>query len=352
VPPEFLFLQWPERQLAQLVLRPAEVAYRGLPVSFRFAYLTPRIAVSMLGAWVMTFAAASPFPRRTTRPDGSQGLELAGADTPILLPQQVEALLGSTLTRAQHEQLDRPAAFLWDRVELTAELVLTLRDGITSAGRAVPRAGQPQAAQLAGLGARLRPGLARLLLAEVLAADPATAPQLADRAATLYAQTVRSIVESTAPAGTYTLGHLARYNGGQGKAAALRSVVGFDADLAGRFQAVGPLPLPRVPDEEDEPDSDDDGSGVISLQMADLKMRVDDVHQSYGLLLQEAHDAHAVATGLRADLGARLAAIEARLPAGTGGLSGMDDHAALTMLVWRIRDEAAAASQRASTSPP
>ena len=81
-------------------------------------------------------------------------------------------------------------------------------------------------------------------------------------------------------------------------------------------------------------------------------IRLDDLHQSYGLLLQEAHDARAIATGLRADLNGRLAAIEARLPAGAAGLSSMDDHAALTMLVWRIRDEVAAAGQRAPTAPP
>jgi hypothetical protein len=187
------------------VLRPAEVALNGPPVQFNLAYFTPRIAVSMMNAWVMSFAAEAPYPRRTTRPDGSQGLELAGAYTPILLPQQVEALLGSTLTRAQHEQLDRPATFLWNRMELAAELVLTLRDGITGAGFAIPRTGQQAAARLAGLGARLRPGLARLILSEVLMTGPSGAPQLADRAASLYAQTIRSVVESTAPVGTYTL---------------------------------------------------------------------------------------------------------------------------------------------------
>ncbi len=103
-------------------------------------------------------------------------------------------------------------------------------------------------------------------------------------------------------------------------------------------------------------DSDDDGSGATSMQMVDLKLRMDYLHQSYGLLLQEAHDARAIATGLRADLNWRLAAIEARLPAGAAGLSTMDrasdDHAALTMLVWRIRDEVAAAGRRASPAPP
>ena len=331
------------------MLRPAEVEFNGPPVQFNLAYFTPRIAVSMMNAWVMSFAAEAPYPRRTTRPDGSQGLELAGAYTPILLPQQVEALLGSTLTRAQHEQLDRPATFLWNRMELAAELVLTIRDGITGVGFAIPRTGQQAAARLAGLGARLRPGLARLILSEVLMTGPSGAPQLADRAASLYAQTIRSVVESTAPVGTYTLGHLAQYNGGRGIAAALRSVVGDDADLTGRFQAVGPLPLPRISDEDDALDSDDDGSEPASVQMADLKLRVADVRESYALLLQEAHDARAIIAGLRAEFGARLTAIEARLPAGPGELSSMDDHAALTMLVWRIRDEALGVS--ASSSP-
>ncbi len=76
-----MFLQWPEPRLAQLVLRPAEVAHFGPPVSFRMAYLTPRIAVSMLGAWTMSFASASPYPRRTTRPDGSQSLPLRAITT-------------------------------------------------------------------------------------------------------------------------------------------------------------------------------------------------------------------------------------------------------------------------------
>ncbi len=53
--------------------------------------------------------------------------------------------------------------------------MLALRDGITGVGRAILPEGQMQAAPLAGLGARLRPGLARLLLVEVLADDPESA---------------------------------------------------------------------------------------------------------------------------------------------------------------------------------
>jgi hypothetical protein len=85
--------------------------------------------------------------------------------------------------------------------------------------------------------------------------------------------------------------------------------------------------------------------------MLDLMERVATLRQSYTLLLEEAHDALAITTGLRADLNGRLAAIEARLPAGTAGLTTLEDHAELAMLVMRVRDEVATAGQRAAAAP-
>ncbi len=51
------------------------------------------------------------------------------------------------------------------------------------------------------------------------------------------------------PAGTDTLGHrdLARHSGGQGMAEALRSVVGSDADIHGRFTAAPATALQQLP---------------------------------------------------------------------------------------------------------
>ncbi len=73
---------------------------------------------------------------------------------------------------------------------------------------------------------------------------------LTGRALELYAQTVCSIVGSTAPAGSYTLAvevvRFNRYSGGRGRSEALRSVVGSDVDIRGRFTAHGPVSLPPL----------------------------------------------------------------------------------------------------------
>ena len=53
-------------------------------------------------------------------------------------------------------------------------------------------------------------------------------------------------------------------------------------------------------------------------------------------------------SGLRTDLGGRLDAIEARVPQGPSALATSEDHAELTMLVMRVRDEASTASAEAS----
>ncbi len=70
------------------------------------------------------------------------------------------------------------------------------------------------------------------------------------------------------------------------------------------------------------------------------------VRRSYALLLEEAHDTRAIASGLRADLGRRLDAIEARLPQGPSVFATSEDE--LTMLVMRVRDEASTESAEAS----
>ncbi len=70
-------------------------------------------------------------------------------------------------------------------------------------------------------------------------------PRLAERSLGLYARAVCTVLSSTAPAGTYTLGHLVRCGGGRGMADALRTVVGNDSDTTGRSTvapAVAPPP--------------------------------------------------------------------------------------------------------------
>jgi hypothetical protein len=85
--------------------------------------------------------------------------------------------------------------------------------------------------------------------------------------------------------------------------------------------------------------------------MVALMDRVATLRQSHALLLEEAHDARAITSGLRADLNGRVAAVEARLPAGTAGLTTLEDRAELAMLVMLVRDEIATAGRRAAAAP-
>jgi hypothetical protein len=238
IPRAYEVLRWPIQVLGQFALAPAEVAAYGQPLELRPAYLSFRTAAS-----VVAHTSTVAYPRRITTPGGAELLAWAGEGAPILSDRQVQELLETDLSEEQCSQLDAIPPLLWGRLRGAAEMAFALRVSVALLGIALPAEVQARAAHLAGLGARIRPALCRMLLTEVLATGTGAPQRLAVRAQIIHAQTVRRVVSSTAPEGSYTLGHLSHYQGGRDSAGALRSVVGADTDIGGRFGPAGPLSL-------------------------------------------------------------------------------------------------------------
>jgi hypothetical protein len=290
----------------QFALGPAEVAAYGQPLEFQPACLSFRTVASVVATWSMSHTSTVAYPRRVTTPGGAERLAWAGEDAPILSDRQVQELLETDLSEDQCCQLDAIPPLLWDRLRAAAEMAIALRvGGIARVGLALPAEAQARAAHLAGLGTRIRPALCLMLLAEVLATGTGVPQRPTARAQVIHAQTVRRVVSSTAPKGTYTLGHLGHYQGGRGSNAALRSMVGADADVGGRFGPAGPLSLPALPgvDDGDDEGSEFDDEDEPDPRLAAALERMSSLRQSYALLLEEAHDSRAVVGGLHADFG-------------------------------------------------
>ncbi len=197
-------------------LAPAEVAAYGQPLELRPAYLSFRTAASVEATWSMTHTSTVAYPRRITTPGGAQRLARVGEGAPILSDRQVQELLETDLSEGQCSQLDAIPPLLRGRLRAAAQMAFALRVSVARVGIALPAEVQARAAHLAGLGARIRPALCRMLLAEVLATGTGAPQRLTVRAQIIHAQTVRRVrvVSSTAPEGTYTLGHLSHYQGG------------------------------------------------------------------------------------------------------------------------------------------
>ncbi len=165
-------------------------------------------------------------------------------------------------------------------------------------------------------------------------------PRLAGRSLALYAQVVHIILSSTASAGTYTLGHLARHSGGQGMEETLRSIVDSDANIHSRFTAapavaLPPLPLESTSDPEAEGD-DDESDGSVAV----LADRGEELRVSNTLLPEEAHAMRVIVGSLRTDLHGCLAAIEARVAPGRAPFASMEDFGEALEPTMRVRDQA------------
>ena len=308
------------------------------------SWVTARSMASLMASWSIGHCPENPYPRVELE-SGRQRrrMALGGTRTPLLSDAALWRLLGRTGRVDPHfcRSLDLEYPCLFGRTTALAEAVVSIRELLRGVALS-PSLQAPQARTnlggLALMGKRMLPHLLEVVLAECLpgrAEDRRRTWTMA--AANLFRNTSSTVANAIAAHGTYTVGHLERFQGST-REQALTFIVGPDEAASGRFDLARECPLPDM------------ASVPLPLRR----------HEIPGIPLEERHDLlgdtvrglseavtktiSAVAQGrdevarLRAELGPRLAAVEARAP-GTDQLATMEDFAQYQQHSWRLSDQ-------------
>jgi polyhydroxyalkanoate synthesis regulator phasin len=319
---------WPPPEVAATQLSPAELGRGpgGAPVRDTAVILTPRLAVAFVMGWDVAHGRPNSFPRRESP---TSPLLMAGERFSIPSDSDVWTELGQLGAPPPwfQEGLDVATPCLLLEMRTWADVIVHIRTAVLRTA-AAPALATPdrQAAlgPLARLGAQLRSYLIEAATRSLMAHRPGRERMrtLAPRAVQLMATTMHNVANSTAPPGSYRLGHFFQYKGTT-PSGALASVVGADARLAGRFQLQPPPAAPtleEVPGPLGSDDDDDEDDRSLVEQFVDLTADVAALRDLVTRLVEVGGMAREDTAQLRTDFLERIRRLETRV-AGAGPIA-------------------------------